>query len=254
MARNIQHIEDEDDEEAPNTTRTLLITEKEMIEDDDSSDEEDEPHLSTKTVSQSSLPQDAIINSFYEEGLETIASSVCYKVMKNFPEYLSSDTPVGMRGPNWARYLSKKGQAPATATLKEYVIKMDKTFQNMHGTDLDKDPKVIKRFREKVLERLPYIEPEVANAFGQIRLQVRIRGLNRRDKYVQAQKKEEKRIKKEAAAQKRKEREERSRQKGTRAAVKRKASSQSQPRKETKRRKILPKQSREYQKNKNYVS
>jgi hypothetical protein len=224
-----------------------------LEEDDESSDEEDDQSSSAHDkVSKSSLPQDSIIDLFYDGGMRSIANAVCFKVMNKYPEYLSSDTPVGMRGPSWALHLTRKGKAPANATLEEYVKTMDACFRVMHGMDVDRESHVIKRFRDEIIQKYPYIEPEVATAFGQVRLRVRIRGLNRRDKYLQAQRKEEKRIRKEELAKRKAERKSRSLVKGACATKRRAAASPSSTAR--KKKKLLPKETRAHKKNKDYVS
>lgn len=226
------------------------MRENEETDEDSDVHDFDEPTPS-RSAKQISLPQDKVISELYEEGLVSITNTVCFKVMKKYPEYVSSDTPVGMRGPTWAYSFRNKGQAPANFNLMEMAKNMDKMFQSMHGSGVDKDGNVVKRFREAVVQKHPYIEPEVATAFGQVRLQCRIRALNTRDRYVQEKKREERRINKQEVAKRREAREKRS-QTAKRKPAKR-AASKSGTRSSSQKR-TLPKQSRSYKKNKQYVS
>lgn len=164
-------------------------SEEESDEDSEESDEGsdvqsdyEEPAAKKAKFADDKPPEDHVNHAFYERGLYALASIVAYKIKKKSPEYISEVNPVPTDYPVWVEHFSVRGMAPPSAQLIDFVKVMDRNFHNLHGESVQKDKGLVKLFQNHIKVTAPKIPKLIVSVFAKLRILIRVRALNKRNK------------------------------------------------------------------------
>lgn len=127
--------------------------------------------------------EDSPETSLYDEGILGLARIIVYRKKSKFPELQATaedSSSLGTTFPAWVEHFSQHGHATPTRRFHHQVLQMDSVFLTIHKKGLDRDKDVIKRFRNQVAKLGLDLPVPVVEAFGKLRLDVRLRVFNQR--------------------------------------------------------------------------
>jgi hypothetical protein len=167
------------------------IEEEEEADDDeeDSNDDEEESESEETTPARKKIrlhiepPEDYMSHAFYERGLFALSSIVAFKVKSKSPEYTdTSHQKLPSNYPIWIEHYSSRGMSPPTAQLVDFVKLMDRNFHNIHGESILKEKGLVKLFTNHMHVMAPEIPKNIVSVFAKLRILVRVRALNKRNR------------------------------------------------------------------------
>jgi hypothetical protein len=157
-------------------------------DDEDVSDDDEEESDTEETPARKKIklhiepPEDYMSHAFYERGLFALSSIVAYKVKSKSPEYIDTSQKLPSNYPIWIEHYSSRGMSPPTAQLVGFVKLMDKHFHHIHGESILKDKGLIKLFTNHMQVIAPEIPKTIVSVFAKLRILVRVRALNKRNR------------------------------------------------------------------------
>ena len=155
--------------------------EEDGSDDDDESYEEEEP-ATKKLKRQVNPPEDYMSHAFYERGLYAIASIIAFKVRNKLPDFKDSNKKLPTKCPTWIEHYSARGMCPPTTQLVDFVKVMDRNFHNIHGETILKEKGLVKTFTSLIQITAPQIPCQIVSVFAKLRILIRVRALNKRNK------------------------------------------------------------------------
>lgn len=169
-------------EEAANDNNPDVAEEDEVDNEyieqvEDNSDEEEDVYEGVLDMLDDSPKAD-----LYEEGVLGLARVLVYRKGKTHPELQATQDSASHGSlPAWVDHFSRHGHATPTSKFHHQVQLMDSVFLLIHKDGIDREKEVLKRFTTKVVSMPGFQLPlPIIQAFGKLRLDVRMRVLNKR--------------------------------------------------------------------------